>query len=38
MKKITLISLVLGLFLAACAPALPVAGDESQVSVFALEE
>ena len=39
MKKFTLISLVLGLFLAACAssPA-AVVGDETLVRVYALED
>ena len=37
MKKITLISLILGLLLAACAAALPAEGEGSLVRIYALE-
>ena len=38
MKKFTLISLILGLLLSACAAALPATEDDSLVRVYALAD
>ena len=38
MKKFTVFSLILGIVLAACAPALPVEGEGSLVQVYALAD